>query len=419
MAPASWQQDSSVEGQLFTEAYRFEFYQAVRLLEVLIEEVKKEITVPLDLRYVANVSAAFPASNIDQVQLVGLVEMTVQGQRWLKRVVLQEEMIQSSERLGIVATGERKNRKLTLSDLKRMPVFSEEVVEVFLEGQLGKLRRLEVTVTVNFMGLAGAHGPLPMPYTELILERVAKKDTTLRDFLDLFNHRLVSLFYRARQTQRVGLETGAPWQGHFPDYLLACMGLGMPSWREKLLPELVKTSESEQGRVAWQGLLFYAGLFAHQSRSLAALENLLSDFFQVPVSTVAWLGQWRNLPDESLRLGKSPKPLRDRPVVGTKIWDQQSKFGLYLGPLDWPTFLDFLPDGQGFKKLEEVTRLFVGSELEFEVNLKLMKNEIPKTRLSCNSRTGAKLGRTSWVKTRESERDALVRVQKTETEVMS
>src|SRR5271170_8150228 len=48
-------------------------------------------------------------------------------------------------------------------------------------------------VTVNFLGLGGAFGPLPVGLTELVATRARRGDTATRDFLDIFNHRLVSL----------------------------------------------------------------------------------------------------------------------------------------------------------------------------------------------------------------------------------
>ncbi|MHB1910407.1 MAG: type VI secretion system baseplate subunit TssG, partial [Nitrososphaerales archaeon] len=62
-------------------------------------------------------------------------------------------------------------------------------------------------LVLNFFGIAGIQGPLPVPYIEMILERISKKDTALRDFLDIFNHRLASVLHRIRKKYWVGLDT--------------------------------------------------------------------------------------------------------------------------------------------------------------------------------------------------------------------
>ena len=52
-------------------------------------------------------------------------------------------------------------------------------------------------MVINFMGLVGPSGVLPLYYTELIVERIRQKDRAMLNFLDIFHHRMTSLFYQA------------------------------------------------------------------------------------------------------------------------------------------------------------------------------------------------------------------------------
>src|ERR1700730_10249044 len=138
------------------------------------------------------------------------------------------------------------------------------------EGQAPFLR-------VNFMGLTGIQGPLPQWYTATVLEQLRSGDATLRDFLDIFNHRSLSLFYRAWQKYRFGVAYERGDRDNFFLNLLALIGLGTPG-----LPG--------QQSVIDEALIFYAGLLAPHQRSAAALEQLLSDYFDVPVEIEQLVG---------------------------------------------------------------------------------------------------------------------------------
>jgi len=81
-------------------------------------------------------------------------------------------------------------------------------------------------MVTNFFGLAGANSPLPTPLTELVLERLREKDAGMRDFLDIFNHRLISILYRIRKLHRVGLSSTAPEDAPTARHLYAILGLG-------------------------------------------------------------------------------------------------------------------------------------------------------------------------------------------------
>src|SRR5262249_40532370 len=59
-----------------------------------------------------------------------------------------------------------------------------------------------VALTVNFMGLFGPLGSLPLYYSQYIVQRVRAKDYGMAAFLDMFNHRMIALFYRAWEKYR-------------------------------------------------------------------------------------------------------------------------------------------------------------------------------------------------------------------------
>ncbi len=54
-----------------------------------------------------------------------------------------------------------------------------------------------------------AAGVLPHHYTELVIRRLQLRDTSLRDFLDVFHHRALSFFYRAWKKYRPPLGSTA------------------------------------------------------------------------------------------------------------------------------------------------------------------------------------------------------------------
>src|SRR5690606_12637601 len=122
----------------------------------------------------------------------------------------------------------------------REPVaFSSEVGLAFPVSDIARIRPPEAPgapfgVSVNFMGLAGHAGPLPDVYTELIMDRAGMQDHALRDFLDVFNHRLVSLLYRTRKYHRVGFAPLAPEDSHVARYLFSLIGLGTDGLRERM-----------------------------------------------------------------------------------------------------------------------------------------------------------------------------------------
>jgi len=258
------------------------------------------------------------------------------------------------------------------------------------------------TLGIAFLGLTGPSGVLPQHYTELLIRSVREKSLALRDFLDVFNHRLASLFHRAWEKYRLP----ATYERHAPDEdpvtacLMAIVGLGTPGLRKRLA-------------VDDEAIVHFAGHYAHQPRSAVALQAILSDFFERPVQIQQFLGRWTWLaPDEFTAL---PNPLMPEgafaqlgvdAVVGERVWDVQGSFRIRIGPVSYRQFIGFMPGSRDLAQLVDLTRLFVGPTYSFDMQLTLAKQDVPFLALASEGDYVPRLGWNTWLKHAEFREDA-------------
>ena len=104
-------------------------------------------------------------------------------------------------------------------------------------------------MVINFMGLAGPSGVLPLYYTELIVERLRQKDRALLSFFDIFNHRMISLFYQAWEKYRFAIAYERGERDRFSHHLMDLIGIGTKRLDNRLA-------------VRDDSLLFYSGLLS-------------------------------------------------------------------------------------------------------------------------------------------------------------
>lgn len=243
---------------------------------------------------------------------------------------------------------------------------------------------------VNFMGLTGPLGVLPYCYTELLLERIFRKDYTLRDFLDLFNHRAISLFYRASTKYHFLIDYERNPEEGIAQYLSDLTGMGTPALKNRM-------------KITDQIFLFYSGLFNQQPRSACGLEGILHDYFQVPAEIEMFIGQWiRMEPGNLTRLGIQNSTLGVDFILGERIWDRQSKFRVQLGPLSLAQIRQFFPGSPAFEELVQLIRLYAGIEHDFDVSLVPEIKEASSCQLRSDGEAGARLGWSSWLAMREN-----------------
>jgi type VI secretion system protein ImpH len=248
-------------------------------------------------------------------------------------------------------------------------------------------------MTVSFLGLTGPAGVLPHHYTQTVIDRLRLKDRTLLDFLDVFNHRIISLFYRAWEKHQVPalLERGQAEgrEDPFTGAVRSLVGLRAPALRNRLeAPDDV--------------FLFYAGLFAHWPRSPLSLERMLAEWFGLPVVILQFLGQWLVLePSEQTAMPSPARPeglncrIGVTAIAGERIWSVESKFRVRLGPLGYEAFQQLMPGSRMLTQLGQIVRMYAGPELDFDAQPILRREEVPRCELAPTG-VGARLGWNTW-----------------------
>ena len=268
-------------------------------------------------------------------------------------------------------------------------VFAPATLAGWEAGEEGKPARL----LVHFFGLFGPDGPLPLHLTEYARDRRRNfRDPTFQRFADLFHHRALSLFWRAWADARPTVSFDRPGEDRFARYVGALIGLGMDDFRQRdAMPDLTK--------------LHFAGHLAGQTRHAEGLADILSAFFAMKVRVECFIGGWLALPEADrsrLGAGAATAALGGSVLLGARVWSRQHKFRLVFGPLSLADYVRLLPGGASFRRLIPIVRNYAGDTLEWDVNLILMREEVPPIRLG---RTG-RLGWTTWLMPRHDEADA-------------
>lgn len=257
-------------------------------------------------------------------------------------------------------------------------------------------------IQITFMGLVGPSGVLPRPYTETLIERhIQLRDGAAHAFLDVFSHRMTALFYEAWQKYRFFIEHERKGEADFERQLRALTGLSDRSTRLLTQRHSQTGPETDLPREAFS---YFAGLLAQRPRNKLNLEALLGFTFGVDCRVKPFSGRWLEIPRrERTRLGSSNSRLGQSAVSGSRVWDYQSCVRVVLGPLSRADFQRFQPDQAAQAQLVELTRFYLGAELDFEIELDLKAEQVPAARLG--GRDGVSLSRLGWLGSRARTRN--------------
>lgn len=343
MASSGRSPDVSVKSELESKPYRFSFIQAVRLLQ-----------------------------QVGASQDGGFTELGTDS--------LPDE---ESLRLGVLPA-----RKFPPAEVAELGAFRNSVTD---------LERPKLLVT--FMGLFGPCGVLPQHDTQRVIDAARDKGPNPeRDLLDLFNHRLLSLYFRASTKYRLAFGFEKNYRTKIPDLehepndlatraLYSIAGLGFSGLRSRL-------------EVKDELAIEYAGILGHSPKNAVSLQRMLQAYFELPVDVEQFSGHWLTLSAENQSKMPSRLAIWGRNcelgktfILGDRIWDVAGKFRIRVGPLNREQFNRLLPGQPDLRKLAQVAQLYAGQQFDFDIQLELMASDIPSISLDGK----CQLGFNTWL----------------------
>lgn len=266
--------------------------------------------------------------------------------------------------------------------------FPPSTVAAFDGGSDARPARL----TNRFFGLFGPQGPLPLHMTEYARDRLRNhRDPTMVAFADMLTHRLMSLLYRAWVSGQP-----APNFDRDDDDRLRKLVAALSGYFHDAL----------QGRDAMPDLAraHYTGHLGLGTKHPEGLEAILRGFFDVPVKVQEFIGCWLSLePDDQWQMGQ-PAALGRDTSIGSRVWSRSAKFRLIMGPLSLNDYERLLPGTPSMDRVRAIVRNYVGDALDWEVQLILKGDEVPRAVMGGTTR----LGQTGWldVEDRDARPDA-------------
>jgi type VI secretion system protein ImpH len=239
-----------------------------------------------------------------------------------------------------------RNTKIRFRTTIQYSTSSSEVQKIEIKGRGdGAFKPI---IWVNFTGIAGRQGPLALIYTERIFRNLRAGDAALSSFLDIFNHRIVSLFYESNKSIP-GYADAVSTDSHIGKLITSFGGVDSDSSNNDFLKYLIS----------------YKCMFWQKIRSTTNLKQILSSFLDVNIYIEEFFGNFFDLPpSEITRIGEAGgnmNTLGADAALGKRVWRQNVRIKIIVNEVDWEKYETFNMHkyGKNFTHLVRLCKSYV------------------------------------------------------------
>lgn len=242
-------------------------------------------------------------------------------------------------------------------------------------------------VTTALFSLFGPIGALPYVYSESISRADRANETALGNFYEIFNHRSLSLMYRAWRKSRIWLETHP----------------GTRKWEQRKLSSIIEGLSgitSLPDRIAWldidrNRLLSCADILPRRVRNADGLRQLLNRQFKMEFQVEEFVGNWEELSDEArskFSSDKSSPRLGYNTILGSRTWQAQSTFKVVIIQPSLEQYRLLQPGSDSLRRMQLMIRLYCTPELSFRIQIIVRGDTIERGKIGSSGQSGVMLG---------------------------
>lgn len=232
------------------------------------------------------------------------------------------------------------------------------------------------TVRTRFLGLYGVDSALPLGLLDNIIRR-EENYQAMTDFLDMFNHRIITQFYRIWLKYHYPASFLSGGKDPLSKCLLGLTGLGIKGTAEQ-----IGTPSSR--------FLALLGLITQKTRTaegIIGLVRVLVNDAKVVVNEFYPI--WQSIDNPAKLSSKEQLTLNGSAVLGSRFRECNQTIRIAITPQHKEQIADLLPDGQLHHDLLALLRAYLGYQVDAKMTLYIQRHFLPRSRLtSKNSRLG-------------------------------
>ena len=281
---------------------------------------------------------------------------------FFRAVEILESFGEQAAPIGTETSASRENIRIRPDTSYSLPRCNVTSVDELPSGE-GKNRRFRLTQTL--MGLYGIRAPTPEIYGDEILRRGMERDP-VRDFLDLFHHRILSLLYRA-------------WARNRPRPYTRATGTDPTTELGKSISGLRDEDAVACNDVPATPLLYFGNVLARTARNAEGLERMVTAVLDgTPVEVEPYIARWVEIP-ENQRVPLGQTRLDRNFVIGTRTRDRTGKFRVAIGPFKRARpFVELASESEKNQLLGALLALYLVDPLDYDVKLGIEGHAKPR-----------------------------------------